>query len=620
MAKQLVNPIERHFEKGVVGLAALVLLYFVASYLIVSPTQMDLGGTTVTPNSIDAHVDQAASRIRERFREASAEEDVPGALYDEFMGQLDPYRAAELPLSLPAVVTLGPQVPLVDPPEVGAGGTTLAAVVPFTQVAATAGRTTFKISTPQGLRHIPTNWVTVSGLFDVKAQIKEFVVKYGVLNKKVWFGMPELQRRAQRLDGTWSDEDWEFVEPWRPLDSGRLPGVPTLRLAEERGAIILDHADRGSLDQFLDDLQLPKFQLDLIRPMLPDRANGDTWGFPNFTSRRELLLQDDHYLFPDQPPAQEPTDRYRSSDAGTPAARKRLSKAQQIQKAFEDYDRLVASAKKNKIKNDATKAYNLMFDIMEDPEAKASDKSRAKKLKDQAAVLETTIRRQLLFGGRPSEKVADVEGKQVREQLSAQQLWVHDGAEGSIESGWTYQYRLRTVLYNTLAGRPQKFLDHNDATAIWLVGPWSTPVEVSIEAHTRFFVTGDDRRRQAVTVEFYRWFEGVWIKSRRVKLGVGAQMRDEQQRVVPDPLDQTIPSRALVEFSSGASVLDVDFQRRRRERRRGTSRTGVRFGDQKAETAVVLVDAGGRLIERFVTTDKANDERKMLDGRLWKAP
>ncbi|MCH7632724.1 MAG: hypothetical protein IIB59_05885, partial [Planctomycetes bacterium] len=60
MAKQLVNPLERHVEKAVVGLAALLLLGVIARYLVTTPNQIELGGETVTPRTIDAKVAQKA--------------------------------------------------------------------------------------------------------------------------------------------------------------------------------------------------------------------------------------------------------------------------------------------------------------------------------------------------------------------------------------------------------------------------------------------------------------------------------------------------------------------------------------------------------------------------------
>jgi len=43
MAKQLVNPIERHVEKAVLGLTGLALVAVIALYLVTSPNQIELG-------------------------------------------------------------------------------------------------------------------------------------------------------------------------------------------------------------------------------------------------------------------------------------------------------------------------------------------------------------------------------------------------------------------------------------------------------------------------------------------------------------------------------------------------------------------------------------------------
>ncbi len=51
MAKQLVNPIERHVEKGILGLSVLLLIAAVAMFLVTTPNQFELEGTNVTPGN-----------------------------------------------------------------------------------------------------------------------------------------------------------------------------------------------------------------------------------------------------------------------------------------------------------------------------------------------------------------------------------------------------------------------------------------------------------------------------------------------------------------------------------------------------------------------------------------
>ena len=40
MAKQLVNPLERHVEKAVVGVAGVILIGVIAQYVVSSPNRL----------------------------------------------------------------------------------------------------------------------------------------------------------------------------------------------------------------------------------------------------------------------------------------------------------------------------------------------------------------------------------------------------------------------------------------------------------------------------------------------------------------------------------------------------------------------------------------------------
>ena len=54
MAKQVVNPIERHVEKALLGLAGIALIAVIVMYVVRSPNQLEIGGDMVTPGEIDA--------------------------------------------------------------------------------------------------------------------------------------------------------------------------------------------------------------------------------------------------------------------------------------------------------------------------------------------------------------------------------------------------------------------------------------------------------------------------------------------------------------------------------------------------------------------------------------
>jgi hypothetical protein len=618
MAKQLVNPIERHAEKAVVAITALLLLGAVAKYVISTPNRMDLGGTSVTPTSIDGAVAQAAAAARDRIRNARADEPVPEPLFDEFITLLDPYGGAKLSLTLARVVPLGPEVPTIDPPEDVGVVSQLPRVVPFRAAGVSHGRTTFKLESTSGVRHLPTNWVTVSAVFDVKGQMNELTQKYGVLNKQVQLGMPEVERREQRPDGSWSDDDWRPIAAWRPIERIPLREAPPIVLAESGDSVVVSQNSRTDFTKFVEFISPLPYQREIIRPLVPPQVNGDVWSFPILTDRRDVLLQDDYMQFADKPAALEPMDIYGTAPSAQPIAKVELSRAEQIQQSFKEAEALVESAQKNLVVNDAIRAQNLMFEVENDPQAGSSEKTRAKRIKERAAVVENDVRRALLTRPGAGAREADApEQATKREPLPIQQIWVHDAAEGSVKSGRNYQYRIRAAILNTLAAQPEKFSKPENAAVAWFVGDWSEAIDVHVPEHLRVFLTGEDKRDNAIYAEFFQWFNGAWVKSRRFKAAVGDALADRQVIEVPSDIDPKSAARATVDFDAAQAVIDIDFDRPLRERRRGDSRTGVKFGDARTETAIVTVDESGRLVERFVATDKADDDRKALAASLF---
>ena len=496
MAKQLVNPIERHVEKAALGIAGFLLLTVIVKYVVTAPNQLELGGESVSPSSIDQKVAQKAASVRKRIREARADVEMPEPLHEDFLDELDPFQHAALALTLPAVVGIGPEVPLIDEGQRPIGQAELVKVVPTGKPAIAFGRSTFLMRN----LYVPVNWVTISAVFDVKQQMAEQQRECGTTRKEAIFGPVHLQRRACREDGSWREEDWEFVEPW---PAGTVPPIPTVSLVQEENHIIVEKEDRDNVEQFFELLSQPRVQLDLLRPMMPEKENGDNWTFPVLTSYRDVLMQDDQYLYPNDPPAANPADRYREEEEGVPGVAEELTPAERIAKEFAEIDRLLKSAWENMLESDAILAYNLAMDIEHDKDASPSDKNKAARLKQQAEQDESDIRRIKRspdWKGRQQPAMVDEE-EPSRQPLPIQQMWVHDAKAGSVEDGRTCQYRLRPTIYNRLAGQPDKFSDPRNAAILLIPGEWTEPVEVTIEPATVFFVTSKDERKGEVGVD-----------------------------------------------------------------------------------------------------------------------
>ncbi len=618
MAKQLVNPIERHVEKAVLGVTGLLLLGVIGKFVISSPNQMELGGEFVSPKAVDQKVAQLAASVRQDIKNAPAAVELPQPLYEEWLASLDPFQQENVRTTLPTAAPIGPEVPIVDEATKN-WNATLPDVFAFTQSGVTYGRSTFVTQTRDGRqRYHPTNWVTVSGVFDIKKEMREQRSVCGATRKEVIFGPPELQRRARRLDGSWSEDDWQDVKPWFTPE---LPTRPKIGLIEDEGRIVVSDEDLEDVHRFSNELSHPALQLDLIRPLLPEMANGDEWTFPILTDRRDVLFQDEFYLYPDDPRSSNPADRY-GQDTGTAERKeKALSPEEQRAKDLAEVERLLDEAWKTKNPNPAIIAHNLAAAIKEDKSTPAKDVEKATRLKERANQMIADIDRIKVYGGggtAPRGPVREEAAEEVvRQPEPIQQIWVHDAAPGSVEGGHAYQYRIRAVIFNRLAGYAERLRNATDATVLWIPGPWGDPVEVYIEPATVLFAASKDERNNEIGIEFYKWVEGVWCKARE-KFGVGDTLSFSERCEVPSLTDPTKTDRAMVGFDTGLSVVDIDFDRPYRERKKGSSREGVKFGSATTACSIVLADAQGRLHERFLATDKANPAKRQYAAREFK--
>lgn len=614
MAKQMINPVERHFEKGVLGIAVLMLIGVIALYLVTSPNQLEMDGQKVTPSTIDARLAQKATTIRERIRNTIVDVEVPEKLFPEFESTLAPLNKSPLR----ATGDFGPDIPKVDQAGDLVGQAKLVEVFQMEKPRISLGRSTYKLESDNGELSYPVaNWVTVTSLFDVKQQSERQRLAFGATRSNVLFGPIEIQRRKRHPNGSWSDDDWALVKSWPSYKPSR---IPSLRLQKQKGKLAISRSQLKDLENFVNNLDEAILQWDLIRPLMPDVINGSKWRFPIITSFRDVLMQDDEYLFPNEPPSLNPEDRYGfiTEVENKPKAVK-LTKAQEHAQSLKEGEQLLKLAIKNNSVDDATRAFNKAAGVIRDPTANKNLKDKANKLKDRAEQAISDIGRRLRVPRNRPDAQAD-DDTPVRQKLPVQQIWAHDARVGSIESGSTYQYRIRATIYNQLAGEPLKFADPQHASLIFIPGKWSEASSpVTIPPDIEFYVTSSDVKRQEVGVELFRWFEGVWVKGRRFKYKIGDQITGQSKAVVPsfEIADET--ERATVDFDANATVVDIDFSRNYRDRKSGgRTRKGVKFGSPSRETAIVFVDAAGELYERLIPIEKGHPAKKSAKAREFK--
>ncbi len=623
MAKQLVNPIERHVEKVVLGLAGVLLLGVAAKYLVTKPNYIELGAERVYPDTIDRHLAVKAEVVRQALRAHQPKTEEFNPILDEFVKNLRPLEKVTQGSLLRPAVPIGPEVPIIDPFSSTVEKARLVEVVKLPKPQVTSGRmmiTTEPDPTKKG-PEVAVDWVTVSALFDRKAQSELQQRAYGMRYGEVIFGAPQLQRRERRPDGTWSDDDWADVDAWPAARLARIPSVP---LVTEGKQTFVPKDAAQAIDKFVEALKRPGEQLEAIRPLPPVEVTSPrSWTFPVLTSLHDVALQDDDYLYSTatEPAAAAPRlVRYPwllDSPAEKPKeADKILTPAEEIRKAFQQADKLLESATKNKSLDEANEADNLYIDIMENPQATPGDKSRAERGHQKAEQLIKDIK----FGSEQPPGPGDPsKGAKTRELVPMQQMWAHDAKPGSLVNGRTYQYRMRPVILNRLIGFPEKFETPADATKPMTVGSWSEPTDaVTLEPASQFFVTRFDERKREVTAEMFQWYKGIWVETKH-KLKVGDRVLVEDRVDTPDPQDPESVYRAKVAFDPGATIVDIDFDRRVRERK--AERGGIKFlapGDKTC--AVVVLGPEGQLDERIELLDRSDPTKTALKSKVWKAP
>lgn len=611
MAKQMVNPVERHLEKGVLGIAALGLVYVIVQFLVTSPNQIELGSRTVTPGNIDAAVAERAQEVLGRIQNQAPKVEIAEPLFDEFAGSLAPLK----PDPLPAVAPFQPLVPLIDPPIDVLGRAKLVEVPRPEAPKISSGRSTIATSVSGSQQYVPVNWATVSALFDYKKQVERQKNTYGATQDQIVVFPMEIQRRMARPDGSFSDGNWEDIDTWPTVPLPRMPEL-TVVMAGNNPTVPLHQLKE--IENFYRSLsELPR-QRDCMRPLMAQVVNGTKWTFPIITSYLDVKKQDHQFLSPNDPPSANPADVYGIETVAAAPTTAEPTAEQLLDSKLKEAETLIASAKKNLSVQEAIRANNLALEVSQDRTVSATQRSRAELLRRQADQAQRDVERELMTRGQPQPGGDKGPAAVRRDPLPTQQMWAHDAADGSIKDNATYQYRVRFRIYNQFAGSPEKFDDPQDATKLVLASDWSEPSEsVTFEPTSLFFVTYEDKAKSEVGVEFFRWYYGAWLKSRRTKMAIGDVLATEQRTPAPALTDATTTDNPNVPFSADGFVIDLDFSRKSQERKAGRSDGGVSFGQLRDDTALVLMTADGRLAERLVSLDRDHPDKRSATGKLW---
>ncbi len=593
MAKQAVSPVERHVEKAVLGVCGLLLLAAIALFLVSSPNKKELGAESATPASVYNVVANEAERLARRIADESPkpvdEKENPVPILRKWMQNL--LSAADLvavmrpPLPpLPAVPQVGPQGPASDKVE-------LASLLPPTQVRVAASGRTLAVMEPPFILggqsytdtgagtsdfEIAFNWVTVSGVFERSEQERLCrEAGYHAGRRDPYVVGVDLQRRERRWDGTYTE--WQDITAYAPIMAAPPPEVTVI----ESGLIkTVSEDDQALVSYFADLIRDPQNQLDLMRPLFPVPLAGDFWKLPSYSDIDIVTLDDEYYLLAGVASA----NRYEAlleepaEPTGQPDPRQELER---------DIQRLEDQQKRGFLTLvDAQTAEEEVKALLNRTDLSATQTRRLEEL-----LIRTREDVKRLQAGPPSQGPAAV-------QSPRQVVWAHDALRNSVVSGKTYQYRMRLRLYNRYCAFPSPLANPADAEKVVLATDWSDPTEpVTIKLDTEFFLASVSGER--VRADVFKWVEGNWVKQ-TFDVAPGEPIGGIKR--IPLPSDQTV--RELVDFNTGAIVLEVDLQRTYRPSKTGPD--GWSVGPSRPTVAVIYVDATGEVRERLLDLDRSS--------------
>lgn len=173
-------------------------------------------------------------------------------------------------------------------------------------------------------------------------------------------------------------------------------------------------------------------------------------------------------------------------------------------------------------------------------------------------------------------------------------VWFHDV---SPISGKQYKYRVRLVLINPLlsynAALAKEFKADGDVTTI--TTDWSPPSDpVSVRKETKFFLAGASDLTGSVRVSVYTQRLGQWA-NKAFPVTPGQSIGGKVAIPLTHPATGKV-EKVTVDFSTGATAVDLDFTRQI---------PSGRF--PKKTTAMVYLDENGNLQTRILDDDKKKE-------------
>jgi hypothetical protein len=651
MTAKWLELLEKHVEKGIVGLTALALLAMFYLYFVRSPNTVPYGDEEVSPRELYENIQEDALALERAVRSAAPDEDQEQKSED-FSQQLQKYHAqgifasAEgqpgLPRELHRAATFGGEieVPGLEEIESPSGSIVLVEPLPPSRPKARTGRA-LAVREPivipglaePGVAETPPEdepsepsevvWVTVGAYFNKKAQYDEMIqAGYVPFRSKAYVVGVDVQRQEMLSNGEFSE--WEDVEPTVAMPQLEMP-VPLFD--DETGESLNKDEIRRAFDA------IKAAQPDLMQPTFYPIEAGDFWEMPPLEGYEEEDEEEEEEegrtgRAPPEPGRTivpiptGPGRTIRGSGPRGPGGRtggeagpsrgaysSARSDAERKREARRQIRRDLVEIGKLLNQKEYGAARDLASRIVDSEFATAGNRRKAKKMLKHA---ERLLERQINRGRGASELGRVTEEVIVHPETKAPAVWFHDD---TVEAGKTYRYRMRVKLWNRYVGRMRSLQDPEKAKKAVIAGDWSLESEpITVAPSTHFFFSGS-RPPESASVQVWKWRKGRWFEE-RFDVSVGDVIGGVQKVKTGEFDEEGDEIRADVDFTTGAVVLDLRFDEPVQDRRRG--KDGVFGYSERTSSVLTYLDpADGQVKERVLIFDRRNPKRSELEDQVW---
>ncbi len=638
-----VNPIEQHVEKAVVGIAGLLFVFVVYSYVISTPVTVSVAGKTLSPGELDRELGAIAAQVATGYQQARFTPPQTGNGGDNITGPVEEIHKAQQALEAAPKQIVSPVAwaPEFEAPEGTIDGvigsrhalaTVKAPVIDGVYTGVTqAGlvdeplvvSTTPAMGMDRSGRGVPATtaaaegkdvvWAFVSANFDMQAQYDVFT-QAGYTREQanaMLFMDVQAQRQVVYPDG--STGPWEDVQPYRTARVN-YPSQITIR---QDGTV--GYGDDDAMRALFANLQQAQEQI--LYP-LPEILGGDPftpYGIPTPVEETQMV--------PGQ--VMRPAPMMRRPSRGASVSRSRGRSGGSMDRGAGGMDRGAGGMDRGGVapraggfSSGGGGAEQRLQAVRALQEArKARDEKRYEDalqllsqaqgvmgLETQVAQLEQEI---LQLYEQQQEEQTKRQAEEASFQARNAELWVYDM---QAPAGRTCRYRTRVVLFNVFAHPDidrNELKDPQAGAQVAMVGEWSEPSEPITIADSRyFFFVGSQADKRVASVDVFRFQQGRWFKDTLRNLSIGDAIGEVRPTSTPS-------GRVDVDYRTGIVVVDIGTDP---SVAYGTDTKGSSLRmRQSSSPMLVSMDTDGTIRQRWSVVDRRCPMYKELQVKVEEA-